>query len=119
MLPNIPPPTPSPSFVPEPDASPAIKLAFAIEQVIRECNIQDNVYGVTNYMDMRLVHLMNHLAEHNINLRTEHKELLAQSLSGFLDSLDADESYFLKGSGTYDLKIKLDKLQLLSRFLNS
>jgi cupin superfamily acireductone dioxygenase involved in methionine salvage len=85
-----------------------LTLAYTVNRLIEELCPDKNsfeVYGVTNYMDMRVAITLKYLMDNSITMSPDHKKDLANALEDFLDYVATNDGrYFLSGSGTYTLK---------------
>ena len=78
------------------------------------------VFGVTNYVDARLVGLVTHLQKEGKVFTDQQRVQLADAVDGFVAALDpVTNTYFIPGSGTYGLKLPKQTLLQVAVTLRS
>ena len=64
-------------------------------------------------MDARFIYLFQYVLKNNVVLNKQQFILLSKRFGDFLNSLDSQNTYFLKGSGTYGLLTNIEELRNL------
>ena len=91
---------------------PVTSFARTIDLVKDQCGIR-SLLGCTNYMDVRLVYLLDELVNHNKCLNEEQSSLLLERLEAFVNSLDSNGEYFIPNAGTYKLNYDYNQLKIM------
>lgn len=96
-------------------------LYDAIDTIIDNHDMNDiEVYGCTNYVDIRFCHLLHKIAERGDVLTKEEMTLLSDKLEAFLNYVEGNEgTYFIEESGTYSLRTSMDVLKKFITILRS
>jgi predicted unusual protein kinase regulating ubiquinone biosynthesis (AarF/ABC1/UbiB family) len=91
-----------------------VKVCAVLTDICEQRNFDFNAsYNCTNYLDMRVLHVLEKCNSHGVAINGREIDKLIIAFSEFLDNLDADLTYEIPGSGTYELIINYYLIRIL------
>ena len=73
-------------------------------------NLSNSSYGVTNYVDARIINLIMDISNRRLHLSKNDRILLKQEYARFILSLDGSTKYYVPKHGYYYVNISIDDM---------